>query len=249
VFPELEMYGAKIRRGQVTLIAAAPNGGKSSLTTFLAMKMEDDYDHDKVPTLYFSADSDITTFGIRAAAIAVENAYVRDVEQLILDKDESVLQSIEDTTSHIWVCFDSAPSAKDISDEVDVYALTIGDYPHLIVIDNLMDIPTGGMSERDGHDAVLDFLKQLARRTASAVVVLCHVVGEYTDGDIPIPRSGLMNKIDKRPRLIMTLYSPDETTLGISIVKNNNGRAEANGNLQVLIPWVKEKMWFGKERK
>jgi hypothetical protein len=109
-----------------------------------------------------------------------------------------------------------------------------------------MDVPTGGGTGWSDQDAILDFLKQLARRTSAAVVVLCHVVGAYTDGDIPIPRSGLINKIDKRPRLILTLHNVDENILGISIVKNNNGRADATGNLIVEIPWNKDIMWFGK---
>lgn len=239
------MYGAKIRRGQVTLIGAAPNGGKSSFVTFLAMAMEWDYD-ERVSTLYFSADSDVTTFGMRAGAIALDNLFVKDVEKLILEKDEETFETIEKATDHIWVCFDSAPSPKDIADEVDVYALLNGDYPQMIVVDNLMDIPTGGRGEWSDQDAVLDFLKQLARRTSSAVVVLCHVVGAYTDGDEPIPRSGLINKIDKRPRLILTLYNEDVNVLGVSIVKNNNGMAQADGGLIVKIPWIKEKMWFGR---
>ena len=70
----------------------------------------------------------------------------------------------------------------------------------------------------------------------------------YADGKTPIPLSGLMNKIDKRPRLILTLYEADVSVLGICIVKNNNGKRDAEGNLQVLIPWVKEKMWLGRKK-
>lgn len=254
VFPALEAYGAKIRRGQLTLIGAAPNGGKSSLATYLAMKMEDPYDHDKIPSLYFSADSDITTFGMRAGAIALENSSVREVEKLVLEKDDTTLGVLERETDHMWVCFDSSPSCRDISDEIDMYALINGDYPQLVVVDNLMDVTRGNVDERDGHDSILDFLRQLARRTAAAVLVLCHVTGKdgdgnfFTDGDVPIPRSGLMNKIDKRPRLILTLFNVSENVLGICVVKNNNGAAAASGSLQVHIPWMKEKMWFGSGR-
>ena len=239
------MYGAKIRRGQLTLIGGAPNGGKSSLATFIAMTMRDP-DYEPIPSMYFSADSDVTTFGMRAGAIALKDKMMRKIEELILAKDEYTLSLIEQQTDHIWLSFDSSPSCKDISDEVDMYAIVMGDYPELIVIDNLMDITSGGSGEWGDHDVVLDFLKQLARRTSAAVMVLCHVTGEYTDGNKPIPRSGLMNKVDKRPRLILTLYNIEETLLGICIVKNNNGRASADGNLFVAVPWIKEKMFFGR---
>lgn len=246
MFPELEVHGAKIRRGQLTLIGAAPNGGKSSLATFIAMEMRCPYDNVPIPSMYFSADSDVTTFGMRAGAIALKTKTVREVEELILAKDEDTLRTIEEYTDHIWVSFESAPSPKAISDEMDMYAMVNGEYPHYVVVDNLMDVPTGGRSEWGDQDAILDFLKQLARRTSAAIVVLCHVVGAYTDGDEPIPRSGLMNKIDKRPRLILTLHNIENNLLGISIVKNNNGVAAANGSLTIPINWVKEKMLFFK---
>jgi len=252
------MYGANIRKGQLTLIAAGSGVGKSSMITFVAMNMKD-RELDRIPTLYFSADSDVTTFGIRAGTMAAGNLFTSDVEALILNKDPGILETIQEATSHIWVSFDSSPSCVDIQNEIEAYALVNGDYPELIVVDNLMDIRTG-MDDRAGQDAVLDFLKQTARTTQAAVVVLCHVVAtgkgkddngkpidvDYASGKYPIPLSGIMNKLDKRPRLILTLYQVEETVLGICIVKNNNGRRDAEGQLQVHVPWIKERMWIGK---
>lgn len=250
------MYGAKIRQGQLTLVAAGSGVGKSSIITFIAMNMWTK-DRQRVPTLYFSADSDVTTFGIRAGTMAIEEAFTADIEKKILSKDQETLEKIQESTSHMWVCFDSAPSCKDIQDEVDAYALVNGEYPQLIVVDNLMDV-RHGTDERMGQDAILDFLKQLASAAQAAVVVLCHVVAmgkgkdengrvidvDYASGKHPIPLSGIMNKLDKRPRLILTLFEADTTVLGVCIVKNNNGRRDAEGNLQVHIPWIKEKMWL-----
>lgn len=256
VFKKLSDYGAHIRQGQLTLIAAGSGVGKSSLITFMALAMEDG--GRAVPTLYFSADSDVMTFGMRAGSM-ISGEYLVDVERMILEGDESFLSQMHIATQHIWVTFDSSPSPQDIEDEVEVYALVHGEYPRLIVIDNLMDIRTG-MEERQGQDQALNFLKQIATRTGAAVVVLCHVVAsgygtdedgktvvqDYVSGKVPIPLKGLMNKIDKRPRLILSLYEVNPTTLGVCILKNNNGRRDAEGKLQVLIPFIKEKMWFSK---
>lgn len=260
IFPGLERYGAVIRQGQVTLIAAASGVGKSSFITYVAMHMKD-IDHDLIPTLYFSADSDVTTFGIRAGTMATTGLSTREVEGLLLSRDPWILEQIEMATDHIWVCFDSSPDGHDISNEIDAYAMVTGEYPKLIIIDNLMDVQTGGLEERAGHDAVLNFLKQVATRTQAAVVVLCHVVAkgraydngrqidvDYASGKHPIPLSGLMNKIDKRPRLILTLYEVDTNLLGVCIVKNNNGRRDAECGLQAHIPWVMERMAFSKGR-
>ncbi len=51
----------KFRRGQVCMVAAAPNAGKSMFALIYAIKA-------KVPTLFFSADTDTTTVMMRAAS-------------------------------------------------------------------------------------------------------------------------------------------------------------------------------------
>lgn len=232
------MHGAKIRRGQVTLIAAAPGGGKSAVATTYAL-------YSKSPTLYFSADSDKMTFGARAMASAL-GMRLNEAEELLLEKDEETLQELDALTDHIWVNFDSCPTPKDIDEEVECFAHIYGEYPHLVVVDNLMDVGLYGPDERMGHDAVIDFCRQLARKTGAAVMILCHVTGQYTDGLDPIPMSGLMNKIDKRPRLILTLYKYDTNTMGVCIVKNSNGPAATDGSFGVNLPWIAEKAWLGK---
>jgi len=245
VFHQLEDVGAKIRRGQVTLIAGAPASGKSAIATQIALFSDYTGHGDRVPTLYFSADSDKTTFGSRAAASALD-IRLSEAEEAILNKDEEVLTELDALTDHMWVNFDCAPTPKDIDAEVDCFAYIYGEYPHLIVIDNLMDVSLYGMEERAGHDAIIDFARQLARRTSAAVLILCHVVGAYTDGLEPIPRSGLMNKIDKRPRLILTLHQPETNVLAVSVVKNSNGPAKSDGSMIVDIGWMPEKCFMSK---
>lgn len=240
VFRQLHLLGADPRRGQLTLIGAASGVGKSSLTTFLAVEFGWE-----APTLYFSADSDVGTFGIRTGAMVLHKS-TTEVEDKIFKKDPVTLAGIEESTDHMWISFQSAPSPKDISDEVEMFAIVNGAFPSVIVIDNLMDV-AGASTAVDSQDVVLDFLKQLARRTGAAVIVLCHVTGEYANGNVPIPLSGLMNKIDKRPRLVLTLYNKADRVLGVCVVKNSNGMADPSGGLQIDVPWIKETMWFSTE--
>jgi replicative DNA helicase len=54
VWKDLETKDIKFRRGQVCMVAAAPNAGKSMFALVYAIKS-------KVPTLFFSADTDIAT--------------------------------------------------------------------------------------------------------------------------------------------------------------------------------------------
>lgn len=202
--------------------------------------------HSGVPTLYMSADSDKATFGMRVIA-GTQSVTMKEAEGLLLDRDQRTLEILEDATGHIWVSFDSSPSPKDIHEEMEAFATVYGSYPELLVIDNLLDVNTGGEGDHGAQDRVLDFLKQAARRTTAAVVVLCHVTGAYTDGDERIPRSGLINKIDKRPRLILTLYRNTVNLLGVCVVKNSNGPASADGTMEVLLPVVWEKSWIGRD--
>jgi len=62
LFPVLQNEGIRFRRGQLTMIAGAPNAGKSLLALHFAVHMQ-------VPTLYISADTDAYTTAIRSAAM------------------------------------------------------------------------------------------------------------------------------------------------------------------------------------
>ncbi len=238
VFKQLDEMEAKIRRGQVTLMAGAPGSCKSLIATTIAL-------YSKVPTLYFSADSDKATFGTRVMATALD-LRMSEAEQLLLAKDEQAFQRLDDLTNHMWVSFDPSPSPRDIDEEIECFAYIYGDYPHLVVVDNLMDVSSGTADERAGHDSIIDFCRQLARRSGAAVLILCHVTGAFTSGDVVIPRDGLMQKIDKRPRLIMTLHKYDLNGIGVSVVKNSNGPWEGDGSLMRVIPWIPEKGWLGR---
>ena len=61
VWKNLVKQSIKFRRGQVCMVAAAPNAGKSMFALIYAIKAN-------VPTLFFSADTDTATVMIRAAA-------------------------------------------------------------------------------------------------------------------------------------------------------------------------------------
>lgn len=245
VFQGLGDVGALIRRGQVSLIASAPGGGKSAIATHLALFQDYTGEGDYVPTMYFSADSDESTLGDRATA-AIVNKDTRTVHDLLQKGDDPTWKRQEEATSHIWMNFNPCPTLDDIEMEVEAYAYAIGDYPHFIVLDNAMNIDTGGSAmDMASLYTVMEGAHMLARRTGAHVMVLHHVTGEFTNGDIIIPRSGIMGKIDKLPRLILTLYKVMDGIMGVSVVKNSNGAADAQGNLQIQVPWLPHRSWFG----
>ncbi len=247
VFQGLGDVGALFRRGQTSLVCGAPGGGKSAIATQLALFQDYTGDGDMVPTMYFSADSDESTLGDRAtAAIVRKDTFT--VHKLLKEDDQPTWKAQEEATNHIWMNFDSSPDIDYIYNEVEAYCYATGDFPHFIVIDNIMNVRGGGSSgmEMGNLYNVMEASHALARETGAHVMVLHHVTGAYTNGDVVIPRDGIMGKIDKVPRLILTLHKVEDGVMGISVVKNSNGPADPNGiDVQIHVPWMPARSWFG----
>ena len=65
ILPQLTQAQVVFRQAQLHLIAAQPGGGKTLLALWYAIQS-------KIPSLYFSADSDSRTIATRAGAILME---------------------------------------------------------------------------------------------------------------------------------------------------------------------------------
>lgn len=245
VFKQLEGIGAHFRRGQLSLIAAAPGGGKSALASHLATWMA--YESgERIPTLYFSADSDKGTLGIRMAA-GILNKTLEDTEALLDEEDSGAWQALNKGLSHMWLNWDPAPDYRAIEHELEAYVAVTGEYPHFIIIDNLKNMVTeSGGAAHEQYDQAMEWLKILASETKAHVLVLHHVTGSYENGNEPIPLNGLLGKPGKACRLILTLYMVDREpdVMGVCVVKNSNGKADASGNFQVHVPWMPQRSFF-----
>lgn len=236
VMQGLHRIGAKFRRSQVSLIAGAPGGGKSALAVWLVTRM-------KVPTIYFSADADRMTIAKSIGAGLMDKLATQDQVELLLAKpDSDVSLALGSQTQHIWWNFEPTPTIRDVEEELEAYGYVYGQYPQVIVIDNLMD-----MAEEDTR-AMSDVqveLKRIAREYGCHVMILAHVTGEYTNGDKPIPRSGMMFKPDKKAELILTIYQVQPGVMGVRVVKNRTGPANTAGTYGVDVPWLAEFGYFG----
>lgn len=247
VFLSLEQAGVKLRRSQLVLLAGAPGGGKSAVAAHMAVRMAyGEYGESPVPVLYFSADTDKRTFGTRIAA-GVAKFKVQEAEELFAENNPGIWQMLDEATSHIWFHWNRSPDLDDLEAEVEAYAHVMGEFPHLIVIDNLKNIYIDGIGEAGDHvryDRVLDFLHELAGVTGACILVLHHVAGYLENGDVPIPLSGILGKVTKPFGLILTLHRAWEGMLGISVVKNRTGRADPSGGYTITIPYDLERMQF-----
>ncbi len=166
VWKDLAYKQIKFRRGQVCMIAAAPNAGKSMFALIYAIKA-------KVPTLFFSADTDIATVMMRAAS------HLSGHSQLLVEANLNSNRHYYDKhlsrMENIQFVFDSSPSLDDIEIEVKAYVELFGVPPELIVIDNLMNVAAESDNEWAGLRAIMVELHDMARKTEACVMVLHHV--------------------------------------------------------------------------
>lgn len=228
VYPSLEAAGIRLRRGQVTMIAAAPNVGKSILAVDLLLKM-------RVPSLFVSADTDDFTTGIRVGS-AITGYDQRDVERMMHDPAwrEWFAERMDTDLDWLRFSFEPSPTIDDIVDEALAFDAVYGEPPYVLVVDNLLNVENPSPDEYRGWRLILRELHTLARDSGAAIVVLHHVTGEYEDGLRPPPRKAIHGKLSQLPELILTLGRQDDA-FGIAAVKNRLGPMDATGN---TVTWL-----------
>lgn len=219
-----------IRKGQLTLIAAAPGTGKSAVVQALLQRGNEEGQVNR--TLYHSADTDEATMWVRAAAIAT-GYETSDIERDVRNGTVSGYEAeVRASASHMEFVYDTSPTGEDILMEFEAYACKYGAYPEVFVMDNAMNLYAGEGEEFQALQGNMDFLHGLARDTKAAIITLHHTTGEYTNGDRPIPRAGIRGKIDKTPELILSLHRRLDQ-LYICPIKNRTGKADPRAEWQL----------------
>lgn len=224
VWADLAKNQIKFRRGQVCMVAAAPNAGKSMFALIYAVKAN-------VPTLFFSADTDTATVMMRAAS------HLSGHEQLLVESNllsnrhyyDKYLSDME----NIQFVFDSSPSLDDIELEIKAYVELFGIPPELIVVDNLMNVVAESDNEWAGLRAIMVEFHDMARKTEACVLVLHHVSEqtEYGKDNKPPARRAIHGKVSQLPALILTLFfDPRDQKLMVAVVKNRFGPHTADGS-------------------
>lgn len=208
------------RRGQLYLTAAAPGGFKSVLALNEAIKM-------RAPCLYMSMDADGHTVAVRAVQM-VQLVDQESAERGVKNQEDWAMDVLAQIP---WVqfAFPSSPDTDEIVMRVFAYAEAMGEFPHWIVIDNLMDVAFEE-DENRGINRIMEDLAKLARLSKAGVHVLHHTTGEFEDGHSTIPMSGLRNKVSKKPTMILTLCrGAADGQMWVSVVKNRFGPADPSG--------------------
>jgi len=157
---------------------------------------------------------------------------MKDIERSVNAGQATYYDNALNAIQHIRYDYNPSPNADDIDEAVDAFALVYGEYPHLIVIDNLKNVDADDLAETNKIEAVMLFLKTLAHRTNSCVVMLHHLTGQYTDGKTMPPMSALIDKVDKIPEGILMLWIPGHGSLGVNVVKNRTGERDVQVYLE-----------------
>lgn len=201
------------------MIVAAPGVGKSIFANYYAAKSG-------VQTLYLSMDTDAFTTSVRL--VAMESGCTLTEAERALTRDEAWAQAQVSKLGNLSLAFPSNPTAQEVAHRLSAYREAKGEYPELLVLDNLQNIGVGD-DEFGGQVSLLRELQSIAVQTQTAVLVLHHATGEHDNGDAPLPQSGIRGKLSKFPALILTLHRNGPSSLGVSVVKNRFGPADPTG--------------------
>ena len=234
--PLLTHTGVTPRRGQVTLLAAPPNGGKSLLALHYAVQHN-------IPTLYFSADTDEFTTVMRAGAM-LTGRKVRDIESLIENGGGVMIEDeFVERLNNVRFLFNPSPSLDDIDMELRAFEEMWGEPPHLTIVDNLMNVVAETDNEFAGMRQIMMALHHMARRDETGVMVLHHVSEADGTPNKPAARRSIMGKVSQLPEMILTLAAdPHSGDLHVACVKNRAGAHDASGSKFVSLPMDFESM-------
>jgi KaiC/GvpD/RAD55 family RecA-like ATPase len=222
VFKTLGDKGFHFYRGSVYVTAAAPNVGKSpfALSHMLGMP--------ETPCLYICADTPRHITVVRTVQMLTTTDQAH-AEAELEDNSSEVFNELA-KANHIGAFYRSGISAEDVALMIGAFAEIKGEFPHYVVIDNLINIAYEGDSELQAQRQIMAELDTIAKDANICIHILTHVSGSYKNGITPIPQDGVMNKISEFQHGTLALTRGErENELLIGILKNRTGIADPSG--------------------
>lgn len=221
VFPQVERIGGVLRKGQLAMFAATPASGKSYAILWLLYKLG-------LPTLYFSADTGPQDQLERAAAMCTGLRIEQIREDIAFGGDAHYANLLAEKFGHVRWVFESDPTYDDLELETSAYAEAYGEFPTIIVVDNLVNVLGEGESEWASEKESTRMLKRLNRVTGSAVWLSHHMNERSKDPSIPSPRADIANKLSALPEVIFSLAATGNEQRW-AVVKNRTGKQDPSG--------------------
>ena len=224
LFPALANEGIRFRRGQMTMIAGQPNAGKSLLALWMAVQM-------KVPTLYISADTDAYTTAIRSAAMVTQNKMSTVEDAFASGAGYDFYLDELSSITHLKFDFSPSPTLDEIDLSIQAYGELYGEYPHMIIVDNAMNVVSLHNDEWAGLREIAKAMHHIARETDAAVMLLHHTSEAEGKADMPPSRKSIQGKIAQLPEMILTVaLIPGTGEFRVACVKNRFAQNSADGS-------------------
>jgi len=219
VYKQFENADVQFPRSSVVMSAGRPGGGKSILALDHAIKVG-------VPTLYISCDMSRFTLATRAAAVLTGEP-TSGIKDLIRSPDGRERYRVAlKKADHLYLAYEKRPSAEDLEDVINAFMERWGCAPHLIVVDNLMNLLPNAADEWSGLREMSHVLDYFADELGSCVHVLHHInIGNGVALDRPAGMDAVKGKVVELPSLILSV-AKTETEFRFAAVKNRNGRED-----------------------
>jgi hypothetical protein len=105
-----------------------------------------------------------------------------------------------------------------IVNRLEAYSEPYGEYPRLLVIDNLGDMTTASGTERYAELMEICYeLRSIARRTRSHIFALHHLNGDWEDGTKPVTLKALEGKLGRVPENVLGLNWTDHSQTKVQL--------------------------------
>lgn len=227
-----------ICRSEVTMIGGQSNAGKSLLALWQCVF----WAQDQIGGIYFSADSSELGQASRALAMTQANLTVPEARFLLEKQDTNATEWIRKIDRLYW-SFEEDLSYENINEEVMAYGELWGEMPDYIVIDNLADVEGQSEDEWATQRRALKALVQLARKTDSAVIVLCHTGEDFREDPCP-PKKSILGKCSQKPVMIWTT-SDQGGRRPVAVVKGRDEKyVDKSGSTAVYLTLNQDTLHF-----
>lgn len=221
-YATFDLENIRFRLGATSMIAGKPGAFKS----ILALNMLRYWANEDRPAYYFSADSDEHTVARRMAGMITGAS----AEKVDADFTSGQFSAYMDALASLGtVRFEyKAYDMEGIAEHLAAYEAVYGDYPAIVVIDNLINFSESSDDWGQMRDMTTQ-LDALARETKSHVMILHHASESWGRSCDPVPRAAIQGKITQIPRLVLTCAA-DGRALKVVCAKNTNGPQYPDAN-------------------